>query len=160
MYTKENSTTKGVILRAVYGTYKGKMALELTILSFDTWMCHLMFIDEQKIKKIFEDFKGYHTECNTEILIHQNCVLLNSEGTNVPKAIASYKGIDWIYNDNDKVLENGVWVVDAVDDYTVLFLYRFINCLCNWAINWLHMEAIKWIRNVIDVYTVVNIVKN
>ena len=108
MYTRENSVTKGVILKAIYGTYKGYMALELQIQSFDTWICHQTFIEEDKIKKILEQFKGYHNECNTEILVHQTCVLLNSEGTNVPKAIASYKGMDWIYNDNDKVLENGV----------------------------------------------------
>lgn len=109
--TKE---VEGIIIKAEYGNNaRNKLTLDLEIQSFDGWMCTMIFEEEDKIKQIFDEFgSDYMLVSNTRTLIHQKCYLAESEGTNVPPAIAKlppseFDKYHWIYNDNDKYAQMG-----------------------------------------------------
>ncbi len=113
--TKE---TQGIIIKAEYGNNgRNRLTLDLEIQSFDSWLCKMIFEQKDSIKAIFDEFSSdYKPISNTKTLLHQKCYLAESEGTNVPPAIAKlppseFENYHWIPNDNNKYTQMGESII-------------------------------------------------
>ena len=113
--TKE---TQGIIIKAEYGNNgRNRLTLDLEIQSFDGWICTMIFEQKDSIKAIFDEFSSDYTIIsNTKTLLHQKCYLAESEGTNVPSAIAKlppskFENYHWIPNDNNKYTQMGESII-------------------------------------------------